>query len=219
MKNRLINYSIVISGNLHNPTIINRDFLSIQGIIPKEWNWEVEDDGVITTPPLAQVPYSNGVVIQVEPHKAQFSEKKIEDPGKSKIANIATQFARTLKYVKYGAVGINFRCLFEIPSPEEFIQHRFLQNGKWNNSRHPIKAVGFRFVFEIQEGKVTISLDAGTAKISSENSELELPVVIVDANFHRECTDYPADDQIEAYLKCVDNDWNLFQTIANDLLS
>ena len=55
---RLFQFSGVVVGQAHNPTILNPDFLAAEGIVPKSWNWSVSE--TITTPPLAMVRYSNG---------------------------------------------------------------------------------------------------------------------------------------------------------------
>ena len=61
MTARLFQFSGVVVGQAHNPTILNPDFLAAEGIVPKSWNWSVSE--TITTPPLAMVRYANGATI------------------------------------------------------------------------------------------------------------------------------------------------------------
>jgi hypothetical protein len=44
----LIQFSVVISGETHNPTILNPDFLAVRNIVPSEWGWDTSQ--VVTTP-------------------------------------------------------------------------------------------------------------------------------------------------------------------------
>ena len=66
MEPDLLQFSIVVRGESHNPTVLNPDFLAIQGIIPHAWGWKVQQK-VITTPMVAMVEYANGVSLQVQP--------------------------------------------------------------------------------------------------------------------------------------------------------
>ena len=74
---RLIQFSGVVLGQFHNPTILNPNFLETEGIVPKSWDWKVSKN--ITTPPLAVVTYTNGVTITVEPNKLQVTDLKVAD--------------------------------------------------------------------------------------------------------------------------------------------
>src|SRR2546428_392286 len=111
METHLIQFSVVVVGEAHNPTILNPDFLAIREIVPKEWGWEVLSPA-ITTPPFAIVRYTNRVSITVEHGKLQVADLGVgDDPTGSKAAEIARRYVNTLPHVRYTAVGINFHSI------------------------------------------------------------------------------------------------------------
>ncbi len=219
MKINLLNFSIVVLGDRHNPTIINQDFLTIQNIIPKEWGWEVSADEIISIPPLAQVPYKNGTIIQVEPNKAQFTDQQVSEPKESKITEIAKKFVHTLKHVKYKAVGINYNCFFEIPNPENYLIEHFIKEGKWNSKKYSPEAVGIKFVYKLQDTKLTLQFDPGTAKHRDDLTAKDHEVVLIHSNFHKDCSEYPADDEIESYISDYYEEWGTLKTILEDFFN
>jgi hypothetical protein len=218
MEIQLVSSNVVVLGDRHNPTIVNRDFLEIQNIVPKDWGWEVLTDEVITIPPFAQVPFKNGVIVQVEPHKAQFMDQNIGDPKESKIVDIAIRFVHTLKHVRYKAVGINFNCLYEVERPEEFIINRFLRKGDWSGNRWPLKSIGIKMAYAIGESILNLQIDPGTARYKADASGRDRNVLLLNANFHRDCSQYPADDEIEAHLQHYMGDWNTLTAMVQDLI-
>ena len=133
MTARLFQFSGVVVGQAHNPTILNPDFLAAEGIVPKSWNWSVSE--TITTPPLAIVRYSNGTTITVEPHKLQVTDPNAENgPHNSKVIEIASAYVRVLPHVRYTASGNNFQSLIQRDAPEEYLKSRFLKVGSSKQS-------------------------------------------------------------------------------------
>lgn len=111
MTARLFQFSGVIVGQAHNPTILNPDFLSAEGIVPKSWNWSVSE--TTTTPPLAMVRYSNGVTVTVEPNKLQVTDPNVENgPRNSKVTEIASAYVRVLPHVRTLRQATTFRALY-----------------------------------------------------------------------------------------------------------
>jgi hypothetical protein len=210
----LFNFTTVILGEFHNPTILNPDFLSGQNIVPKGWGWEVAE--TITTPPLALVRYENGVSIRVEQHKLQLGDPNVEKgPGESKLAEIAAGYVTTLPHVRYTAVGTNFHGFIEMSDPAGYLTQHFLKDGSWNNEQHPLHAVGFRLVYMLEGGcRSTLSIDFGEVK--PEAAEEKKPAILVTGNFHRECAEQPGPSDVEKHLKQVFNDWDTFQTLVRD---
>jgi hypothetical protein len=88
MKIQLVQFSTVIVGKSHNPTLLNPDFLSIRRIVPDSWGWEVSPNLLFTTPAASQVVYASRVSITVDPSKLQVIDLG-EDPATSKIVDIA----------------------------------------------------------------------------------------------------------------------------------
>jgi len=151
MSFELAQFSIVIVGKGHNPTILNPDFLAIRGIVPRAWGWEPAE--VLTTPPLSLVRYPIGVSIQMDPQRLQISDLQPgEPPVESKIIPIARAIVETLPNVRYTAVGINFQAIARVESPDRFLKARFLKPGPWDTAEHPVQMAGFRLVYPAPGG-------------------------------------------------------------------
>jgi hypothetical protein len=146
MKWRLVQFSSVVVGQTHNPTILNPDFLAVQGIVPKSWGWG-DPAETVTTPPLGLVRYNNGVNITVEQNKLQVTDPNVEDgPEQSKAIDIATSYVTILPHVRYTAVGNNFQSVLPLPNAGEHMKHRFLKDGPWNTLPLNLDALGIRSV-------------------------------------------------------------------------
>lgn len=211
MQLRLVQFSVVIAGKTHNPSLLNPDFLAINGIVPREWNWKVVE--TITTPALAQVRYENGMSITLEPSRLQVAEVASEpDPGQSNVKAIAEAYVRTLPHVPYVAVGNNFHGVAEHPDPGACIKSRFLQPGPWDNATRPLEGVGVRLVYGVEGGRMVLSVDAGEIESGAAGSTRRTALVI-NGNFHRPCAAYPAREEALGHLGRIGADWGRFREI------
>lgn len=207
---RLLQFSTVVLGKAHNPTILNPDFLEIRGIVPQAWGWEVEQ--TLTTPAMSVVVYKHGVSITVEPNKLQVTDTDVENgPQGSKVTEIASAYVKTLPHVPYAAIGNNFQGAFDLDNAGEYLKNRFLKSGPWEDH---LDAVGVRFIYPLDDCRLTLSLDAGQLR-SSEGSAQN--VIITNANFSRDCADGDA-EQARAHLGKALEDWSTFSNRFNDLL-
>ncbi len=216
---RLIQFSVVISGETHNPSILNPDFLAVKDIVPNEWGWDTNH--VVTTPALSVVSYDNGLSLTVQPTRLQIVDVGTgvdESPANSRAAEIARRYVSTLPYVRYTAAGINFSSAVELPDPDAYLKNRFLKKGSWDSPSHPLSAVGLRLAYPLPNGRLFLSLDVGEAERTDKEPGNLQAVVLVSANFHRECSEYPADKQIDAYLTEVAEDWATYTTLLRDTL-
>lgn len=217
MDAQLIQFSTVVVGKAHNPTILNPDFLSANAIVGTDWGWEVAE--TITTPPFAVVRYTCGVSVTVELNKLQVTDVNAgDDPTASKVAHIAAAYARTLPHVRYTAVGINFQSIVEIPSPESYLRDRYIKPGSWHSKKRELSAAGIRLVYPATEGgRVTLSLDAGEAQESDHKDKKK--VVIVNANFHRDCGGHPAHEHVAKHVANVSADWSTYRELIADAIA
>jgi hypothetical protein len=215
MKLRLFQFSGVVVGQAHNPTILNPDFLAAEGIVPKSWDWKIAD--TMTTPPFAMVRYENGVTVTVEQSKLQVSDPNVEDgPEKSKVGEIASAYVKTLRHVRYTSVGNNFQSLIQIESPESFLKRRFLKKGPWNGSERTLEAVGIRLIYPLNPGKLTVSIDSGEARLPDDANKQQ--VILANANFNRVCADHPAFEEVSAFLQKAAQDWAMYQALLSEIV-
>jgi hypothetical protein len=215
----LIQFSVVISGEIHNPSILNPDFLALRDIIPSEWEWETNQ--VVTTPALSLVSYTNSLSITVEPSKLQVVDAGTAAEGSvpnSKAADIAQRYVSALPHVRYTAVGVNFVSAIERENPEDYLKGTFLKQGRWDSASYPLSAVGLRLAYPIPNGRLLLTLDTGEAQRADEELGHPLTVVLASSNFHRECSDYPADKEIGAHLAEVAEDRATHAKLLRDIL-
>lgn len=205
MKVRLVQFSSVIVGQSHNPTILNPDWLAHQGIVPKSWGWTVKD--TMTIPPLSLVRYENGVTITVEQEKLTVADPNVEEgPKNSKVTEIASGYMNTLPHVAYKAVGNNFQGLIPMEKPEQYLQERFLKTGPWSEVSPVLDGVGIRLMFPLEgNGKFTLTVDIGAANLP-DNTDAQ-PVLVTNANFNRNCTSTPGVDDAKHFVVLGNDDW------------
>ena len=216
MQLTLVQHTVVVAGDAHNPTILNPDFLEKQDIVPKAWGWTLAE--TLTTPPFALVRYVNGVSIVVELGKLQINDPQGgDDPLASKAAGIASAYVNTLQHVRYSAVGINFQTAVVGVTPAEFVKDRFLKKGPWDRDGHSLQTAGIRLVYRYPSGaRLTLSIDTGEKQ--DETDPEKRAVLIVRANFHRACTEDSTIRNVIDCLESVSGDWGLYQEILTNAL-
>lgn len=102
MKIDLLNNSIVLLANNHNPTLISDSFLCDSHIIKKLD--EIDKTlGFIMTPIVTQLQFKNGTSFLLDPQRLKISSKEGEDPYKK-----AQNYTKALQYIKCKGIGINF---------------------------------------------------------------------------------------------------------------
>lgn len=217
METHLIQFSLVVAGRAHNPSILNPDFLRLNGIVPADWNWEVAE--TVTTPPLALVRYTNGIAITVDHNKLQVLDVSDNPmPGKSKAAVIAQRYVETLPHVPCVAVGNNFQCVVPMENPGAFLRSRFLKSGPWDSGTPALQEAGVRLVYPLPDGRLVLSLDAGKAEKLDGANTVGQSVLLMNANFHRDCGRYPAKDQVLGYLTQAPSDYNVYKALVARVL-
>lgn len=214
---RLLNHSVVIVAQAHNPSILNPDFLAIRSIVPESWGWELGAP-VVCTPPLAQVPYVSGVSLICDPNKLQIIDagQKI-DPQKSKVRHIAEAYVATLPHVPYTSCGVNFTAAFEAEDPEGLLIDRFLTDGPWKEPPDHLSAIGLRLNYPLEGGYLRVSLDSAEIEEATSETPGGLRVVVVGGNFHHNCTGADRPEQLVQFLRGTDRYWNKFSEMAERL--
>ena len=77
-----------------------------------------------------------------------------------RVTEIASRYVATLPHVRYTAVGNNFQSVIRHPSHENYLKKRFLKEGPWIEN---LAAVGFRLIYPLESGKLTLAIDGGQA--------------------------------------------------------
>lgn len=207
----LLKTDIVILSKSNNPRLLNHDFLERNAIIPKDWN----TSNVLVTPPLALIQYENGVSIQVEEQKLQFScVKPNEFDWISELPNIAINYLDVLLHVSYKNVGINFTLISKQPTgrdAEDQLIEKLINSGPWLQYCEGITGVVIEYQF--RKTQPWFNLRVGVREtLSSEGSKLE--GFIFTANIHKDFTSNDITSRRE-YLINVEEQYNQLLKLIN----
>ena len=189
MELELLNASVVVLAQEHNPTILHPAFLAAQGIVPREWEC---GEPPICTPAFSIVKYKTGITFTVEGNRLVVTEEKpAGNPDESEVPKLALAYVQKLPHVRYRALGVNFAgcCLRE--DPERFLIETFLKAGPWNDETRPMKALGARFVYQLEDAILRMGLDGGQVSREGESAS----AILVNGNYHSE---FPSEKPVDA---------------------
>lgn len=213
-----LEYSIIVTANDYNPTILNPDFLSINNIIPAEWEWKVVGSP-ITTPPFATVQFENRVSLSVDVNKFQIKDRSENvDLQQNKIKEIAQKFIEVLPHVRYSAVGINFVSMIEQTQPDTFLKDHFIKKGNWDNESNNLEGVSLTLSYPLKGGKLVLAIDSGSGIFKLKDQREKVDGILASANFHRDCSGYPANEQVIEYIGNLEKDIKYYNKIIGEIL-
>lgn len=185
MKFQVLNASVVVLADAHNPSILHPTFLTTQKIVPDTWTLAEKP---LCTPPISIVKFDNGIVFTVESSKLQVLQN--DPPEKlheADVESLADKYIETLPHVRYTAVGVNFTAFVEMVNPSHFLMDRFLKNGAWNDDERTPSTLSVRLVYPVEPGELRISCNAG--EIEPGGSSPTKDGILVNANFHLDVDD------------------------------
>jgi hypothetical protein len=214
METQFVEFSLVALASEHNPTILNPDFLQRNQIIrDEEWGWLVIGEP-LTTPAVSTVQYDSQVSFTVEPLKAQVTDKSGGDIETNHACEIMSKYVQVVPHVPYSALGVNFTSITFVDDIDAFLFDRFLKEGAWNNDENRLLEAGFRFVYELDGGRIVYSVDKG------KKPDVERPFILSRANFHRDLdlSVMPTFEQVHRILGNVQNDIERFNELQTAIL-
>lgn len=160
----------------HNPSILHPSFLKNQKLVPESW----EVDQFVCTMPFSSVRYKNHYTFQVTEERLQIEWKHVgQSLRDSKVADMAKEYITVLKYVNYGAIGLNISAFFPKEEPETFLINRFLAVGPSNQPPYVLAACKIVFTYPLPP---SVSLNVELAPGALEGSS----GIVVQLNFHLE---------------------------------
>lgn len=179
MKVQVLNASVVVLADAHNPSILHPTFLTTQQIVPETWTLAEKP---LCTPPISIIKFDNGIVFTVESSKLQILQN--DPPEKlheADVESLADKYIKTLPHVRYTAVGVNFTALVETADPSHFLIDRFLKNGAWNDDGCAPSTLTVGLAYPADPGELRISCEAG--KMKPAGSSPARDGILVKANF------------------------------------
>src|SRR6266853_3597720 len=176
-----INTSVVVIAESNNPRLLNPDFLERNQIVPKGWT----SKNVVVTPAFSNVEYDNGVDIQVEDSKLQFSVKYPDKVDwKQLLPTIVITYLEVLPHVSYRAVGLNYLWHASAPTGKEAeaqLKKNLLVDGPWLKFGHGI--TGANIEFQYRASYPYLSIRVGVREGEKEGQKV-LESYGIHANLH-----------------------------------
>lgn len=159
------------------------------------------------------------VTISVEPNKFQVVDGLPDRrPDASQIPKVARRYIEVLPHVRYTAVGHNFKGFAELADARAFLTERFLKPGVWDSDKYPLKGVSLKFAYPLEGGRLNLTLDGAIIEDRSGDEPKSLHGVLVQPNYHRDCSGYPSHEQAIEHLGHTKEDWIHFQLTASEIL-
>lgn len=199
----IVQTSVVVTADHHNPTVLHPHFLKTEGIVPP--HLEVAEPPVCVAA-LALVKFKGGLTFLVDPVKLQVSDTSPPAEANVSLApGCAERYLRALPHVQYKAVGLNFTALLDATDPEHELIDRFLKPGPWNAGQQVLGSMGVRLVYPVGglAKSLQLSLDPGTVNKEGVGTARG---IIVGGNYHSDLSGDRSVDQavgvISRFLEC-----------------
>ena len=170
---RLLQVSVVITAEFHNPSILNPDFLVSREIVGADWKIAA----TLTTPAVSVVRYENGIAWTVDPSRLMVVESAGPAFRDHYLSHaVVGAYLEKLPHVPYRQLGLNLRASRAESDPRRWLVERF--GAPWLR-----KDAQFRGM------RPTLALDAGDATCNIAFHEAAAdggPHVGADCNLHHE---------------------------------
>ncbi len=182
MKLEILNTSVTIVAEQHNPTILHPSFLQSQEIVPCDWKVDPSPGAVISSPVFATAKFANGFIFTVEEKKLQVIDSQVISDEKSPVAELAFKYVKTLPYVQYQAIGINFNGFIESPDADRIIIEKFIKTGSCDYKSNHLDSLGLRLIYKLSDARLRLACDSG--KVAKQENEKEQQGILLSANYH-----------------------------------
>ena len=176
---RLHSVSVVVTAQFHNPSILNRDFLVSQAIVPE--SWEVAE--AVTTPAVSFVKYRNGIQLTLDEGKLNVVEAcKSSFQEDYRVYKIVNDYLARLPHVPYRSLGLNCRISMRQENPQDWLIHRFLKLGDWSRGEPIVLSMVPRFAIKAgDDAECFFTFTHGQVRIGKNESGT---AVLADCNVH-----------------------------------
>ncbi|MEB3188876.1 MAG: hypothetical protein VKL42_00850 [Snowella sp.] len=215
--------SLVILARSHNPSLLNPDFLKINGIIDENW---ITAAPTFSTEQVSQVIFKEGISLILQPDKL-IIDQNIEGDFKPEnifLPKIACQYLKTLPHVNYIAFGINPISFVPFESEESvdnYVCNQLLRPGDWKFYQDSTLEVSPNFTYMFKDFIIRLGLTK-VIKIDDENPDIKTFGMLFSGNVHRDIVLTGASqDRIIPLIDRVDlwyEDVNSFLSIINNCL-
>jgi len=177
------NFSVVVLGQNHNPTVLNPDFLKINKIVPSEWELASPP---ICVEPMSQVVFKNRVKITAQMDRIIFEETiEKEQPIRLFTPGIAQKYTKVLPHVEYTAVGLNPKGHLNTEgkkvSCKKFLVDKFIKKGPWQDFENSSVSPSLKFAYNVEDTTFSLTIEE---KMFRNKDKEPISVIFLGGNFH-----------------------------------
>ena len=176
---RLHSVSVVVTAQFHNPSILNRDFLVAQAVVPE--SWEVAE--AVTTPAVSFVNYRNGIQLTLDERKLSLVEAcKSSFQEEYRVYKIVNDYLTRLPHVPYRSLGLNYRVSMRQENPQDWLIQRFMKPGDWSRGEPIVRSMAPRFAIKAgDDAECFFTFTHGQVRIGQNENGT---AVLADCNVH-----------------------------------
>lgn len=167
---------VVIAAKHHNPSVLNKDFLLHNGIVPKD----CMVNEAISTPVVSMIKYSNGVNWSIDQDQLSVTSKcdvPFSQNENSQVHNWLHRYVKVLPHTPYSKLSLN--CIISIINnePDQWIIQHLLA------SKLHTKVQSVRPQFLVKENDKVLIFAFRAGQISRGNKD-KIKSVIINCNIH-----------------------------------
>lgn len=217
---RLIGFSIIVTGEYHNPSILTPTFLRHNNIVPDADGYQKPDD-ILVSSQFSNLQYGN-LAIQADRQRISFHEKR--DSQKLQSPEIVRQYLRHVPHVRYTGIGINPTLFIDSTqgNGREMILQSLVKKGAWLLHEGVSSNAELKCTFDWEKNRrVSFSITAGNVRVS-EHESVENVLVFHEGNLHFDISSEAGSSDIAMNIlgdvdKHLGDYYNLIRKIVEDM--
>ncbi len=195
----LVELSVVLVATSNNPSIINPDFLSHNGIVDRDRR--LQEDPV-ATPVFAQVVYEGGLTVRADPERVMFVQSASEVHLTDVVCpTMAAGYVRAVPHVPYRAVGINPKLHVGLDDTDEArVANALDDRGSWLSFKDSEPEVQLKAIYRFSGRRITMDvLGAARRRPSGQQTQ----GMLFQGNVHRELEQTSSQTRIGALVSII----------------
>ena len=190
----MVEFSMVIVAQSHNPSILNTDFLLHNGIVGE--HWQPRED-CLTSPMLSRVAFNGGLAVHADPIRVVFEQSGDALAADALVcASAAKGYLKTVPHVHYIAIGMNSKCVLR-NLPLHRVSDVLRSSGSWTTFKSVAPSFELKAIYEMGDKRVTLDIE--------ERSHESEPITTFRANIHRDIDEPNQQMRLNSMLSALDS--------------
>ena len=195
----LVELSVVLVATSNNPSIINPDFLSHNGIIDGDRRLQ---EAPVATPVFAQVVYEGGLTVRADPERVMF----VQSASEARLTSVACPtmaegYVRAVPHVPYRAVGVNPKLHVGLDEASRArVVNALDGRGSWLSFKDSEPEVQLKAIYRFSARQITMDVLGATRRRPSGGESRGL---LFQGNVHREFKQTSSQTRVETLVSII----------------